>query len=93
MDALKIDQSFVRDATHDPNDAEIIRAIVAMARSLNLDVIAEGVETPEQLAFLQSGSELIIQGWYFSKALPGDELERFVRGRYTQMQSNAPEPL
>jgi sensor c-di-GMP phosphodiesterase-like protein len=53
----------------------------------------EGVETAEQLAFLQSGSELIIQGWYFSKALPGDELERFVRGRYTQMQSNAPEPL
>ncbi|WP_322982193.1 EAL domain-containing protein, partial [Pseudomonas sp. C11] len=49
VDVLKIDQSFLRDATSDPNEAEIIRAIVAMARSLNMEMIAEGVEQQQQL--------------------------------------------
>ncbi|MEX5541034.1 putative bifunctional diguanylate cyclase/phosphodiesterase [Pseudomonas poae] len=74
VDALKIDQSFVRDATHDPNDAEIIRAIVAMARSLNLEVIAEGVETLAQLAFLQGLGCHLYQGYLHSRPLP---IERF----------------
>jgi len=46
----------------------------------------EGVETAEQLAFLNTGAELIIQGWYFSKALPGDQLESFVRQRAAMAQ-------
>ena len=70
VDMLKIDQSFVRDATNDPNDAEIIRAIVAMARSLGLALIAEGVEQQDQLDFLQSQDCHLYQGYLFSKPLP-----------------------
>lgn len=70
VDVLKIDQSFVRDATLDVNDAEIIRAIVAMARSLGLAMIAEGVEQADQLEFLQQQGCHHYQGYLFSKPVP-----------------------
>ncbi len=69
IDVLKIDQSFIRDSTRDPNDAEIIRAIVAMALSLKLQVIAEGVEHQDQLDFLVQENCHIYQGYLFSKPI------------------------
>jgi len=70
VDVLKIDQSFVRDASDDPNDAEIIRAIVAMAMSLGLEVIAEGVEHQEQLELIVQQGCHLYQGYLYSKPLP-----------------------
>jgi len=66
VDLLKIDQSFIRDCTHGGSDGEIVRAIISMARNLRLDMIAEGVETAEQLAFLQQEGCHYCQGYYFS---------------------------
>ncbi|MBS7663005.1 EAL domain-containing protein [Pseudomonas lalucatii] len=70
VDLLKIDQSFVRDATQDANDAGIIRAIVAMGQSLGLTMIAEGVEQQAQLDFLERQGCSLYQGYLFSKPLP-----------------------
>src|SRR3989344_1089097 len=78
VDTLKIDQSFIRDATTDPNDAQIIRAIVAMARSLGLKIIAEGVETSEQLEFLQGLGCHLYQGYLHSRPLPVEELQKLL---------------
>jgi EAL domain-containing protein (putative c-di-GMP-specific phosphodiesterase class I) len=74
IDALKIDQSFVRDATTDQDDAALVMAIITLAHNLRLTVIAEGVETEDQLRFLQLLRCDQIQGYFFSKPLPADSL-------------------
>jgi len=73
IDTLKIDKSFVNDITTDPSDKAIVAAISAMAQQLKLEVIAEGVETEAQLAFLRELRCHYVQGYYFSKPLPADE--------------------
>lgn len=81
IDTLKLDQSFVRDVNHDPGDAAIASAVMAMAQTLNLSVVAEGVETREQLDFFRSRECGRLQGFYFSRPVPASEfgayLERF----------------
>lgn len=74
IDSLKIDKSFVQDVTTDPDDAAIVTAIVTMAHSLKLKVVAEAVETVEQLEFLRSLKCDRMQGYLFSKPLPAEEV-------------------
>jgi len=79
IDALKIDQSFVRDLATDPDDAALVTAIITLAHSLRLEVVAEGVETEGQLSFLSSLRCDEIQGFLFSKGLPAGELASLMR--------------
>src|SRR3990170_1924143 len=67
---LKIDRSFIKDVTSNPDDAALVEAILSMARSLKLKTVAEGVETLEQLMFLVEHKCEVIQGYYFSRPLP-----------------------
>ncbi len=77
---LKIDQSFVRDITENPEDKAIVSAIINMASSLGMQTIAEGVETAEQLAFLRLQGCDEVQGYYFSKPLSAGQFAAYVRG-------------
>jgi len=79
LDQLKIDASFVRKLVSDPEDAAIVRAMVELGNSLGLQVVAEGVETPEQKAFLMGMGCMVFQGYLFSPPLPEPAFEVFVR--------------
>jgi len=76
---LKIDQSFIRDITVDPNDNAIVVAIISMAKSLDLDIIAEGIETEGQLALLRTHGCKVGQGYYFSVPLSGSDAEPLLK--------------
>ena len=75
LDVLKIDRSFVKDIVGNSEDGAIARAVIAMAHSMNLKVIAEGVETEEQYQFLKDHECEIIQGYLISKPVPAKEFE------------------
>ena len=81
VNKLKIDQSFVRDLTSDPEDSAIVRAIIDMAHSLNLTTIAEGVENAEVLAVLRQFGCDEAQGYYFARPLPEAEFRRYLEAR------------
>ena len=74
VSSLKVDRSFVNGIPHQPDDMAITTAIIAMARSLKLSTVAEGVETPEQLAFLREQGCQEVQGFLFSPAIPASEM-------------------
>ncbi|MGK9419122.1 GGDEF/EAL domain-containing response regulator [Pseudomonas cedrina] len=81
IDTLKIDIAFIREVTTNPQDAAITRTIIELAHSLNLRVVAEGVETQAQLAFLKDAGCDQIQGYLFSRPLPVDTLKRLLLER------------
>jgi len=79
IDKLKIDRVFIQEIVSRPEDASIVRAIVSLAHSLRLKVVAEGVETPAQLDFLKTAGCDEYQGYHFSRPLPAAEFERLMR--------------
>jgi diguanylate cyclase len=90
ISALKIDRSFISGLTTDTEDASIVTAVIGLGNNLNLRVIAEGVETREQLRFLQQHDSPLGQGSYFSRLLPPEEMDALIRLGPIELASNAP---
>ena len=84
IDKLKIDQSFVRDLPDDEEDAAITKAVIVLAQSLKLDIIAEGVETKEQKEFIVESGCSNIQGYYYSKAVPKEMMQILLKNGLSQ---------
>ncbi|NRR30377.1 EAL domain-containing protein [Oxalobacteraceae bacterium] len=81
VDIIKIDRSFVRDVPQDADDVAIVTAIIALAHSLRLEVVAEGVETAAQLEFLQTKRCDLLQGYHLSAAIPAEQFAQLIRQR------------
>jgi EAL domain-containing protein (putative c-di-GMP-specific phosphodiesterase class I) len=86
---IKIDRSFIRDVAVNPDDAAITTAIISMAKSLHVKVIAEGVEDEAQMSFLRARQCDEIQGYYFSKPLAVDEVPDKLRGHSPKPDARA----
>lgn len=78
VDQLKIDRSFIRDISSDPKDAQLVQTIITMAKNMEIEAVAIGVETEAQLKFLRDKGCEIFQGYYFSHPLPVDQFETYL---------------
>jgi EAL domain-containing protein (putative c-di-GMP-specific phosphodiesterase class I) len=79
LDALKLDRSFIRNVTTDSDDAVIVNSVIGLAHDLRLEVIAEGVENEEQLAYLRESGCDRVQGYYFSEPLPAEDFSELLK--------------
>jgi predicted signal transduction protein with EAL and GGDEF domain len=93
FDLIKIDRSFIRDLEHDTEAQAIVRAAVSLSRSLRMRCLAEGVETREQLQFLRLEGCTEVQGYYFSRPVPAEEIGRMLRQRGSPARGGAATPL
>jgi EAL domain-containing protein (putative c-di-GMP-specific phosphodiesterase class I) len=89
IDRLKIDKSFVRDLEHDTSDAAIVSAVIGLGRNLDLDVIAEGVETEAQAEHLKMQGCVLAQGFLYAKPMVGSRVPDFLRRRQAQQRRRA----
>lgn len=89
IDVLKIDQGFMRDIPASGDDMAISATIIAMGRSLGLNVLAEGVETPEQLAFLRERGCDSYQGYLFSRPVPAEQFARLLQAQAEKQPAQA----
>lgn len=87
FDVFKIDQSFVRDMSRDPHARIVVETILAMARALKLQTVAEGVETSEQLAFLREQGATLAQGYLFARPMPLNDLVRYANGGHADTRA------
>jgi diguanylate cyclase (GGDEF)-like protein/PAS domain S-box-containing protein len=94
IDVIKIDQSFIRDVTNSVDGASLTKSIIAMAKSLHMTTVAEGVETEGQLGFLNNNRCDAMQGYYFSRPLPGNEMGLMLHaGAHLQPDNCQPESM
>jgi EAL domain-containing protein (putative c-di-GMP-specific phosphodiesterase class I) len=78
VDTLKIDKEFIRDITEDEDDASIVKSVIALAKSMRIAVLAEGVETKDQLSFLKKEGCSLIQGYYLSQPKPAADIPALI---------------
>jgi EAL domain-containing protein (putative c-di-GMP-specific phosphodiesterase class I) len=90
VDSLKIDRSFINDITGDPGCASVVTSIIAIARNLKLNTVAEGVESREQLAFLAGCGCDVYQGFLFSKPLPAPRFADLITGKAAHRPQSTP---